>query len=59
MGEMRSEHKILVGKPEGKTQTQIGRWDLKETGYEGVDWDNLSPGQGLGSCGNVNESRNS
>jgi hypothetical protein len=49
MGEMGNEYKILVGKPVGKRQ--LGRlrrrWednirmDLREIGWEGVDWMNL------------------
>jgi hypothetical protein len=46
MGEMRKTHRILVGKLEGKRplgrpmhirQDDI-RMDLRETGWEGMDW---------------------
>jgi hypothetical protein len=48
MGEMRNAYKVLVGKPEGKRirKTHV-EWedniviDLRETGWEGVDWINL------------------
>jgi hypothetical protein len=59
MGEIRSVYKILVRKPEGKRS--IGRlrrrWedvrmDLRETGWEGMDW--IHP---AGFCENGNELR--
>jgi hypothetical protein len=49
MGELRNAYKILAGKPEGKRR--LGRprrrWedirtDLREIGWEGVDWLNLT-----------------
>jgi hypothetical protein len=50
MGEKRNAHKILVGKPEGKSQ--LGRprrrWvghikmDLREIGQGGMDWSDLA-----------------
>jgi hypothetical protein len=27
MGEERKVYKVLVGKPEGKTKAEVGRWD--------------------------------
>jgi hypothetical protein len=47
MGAMRNEHGILVGKPEGNRLLEdLGedniRMDLRETGWEGVDWQHLS-----------------
>jgi hypothetical protein len=50
MREMRNAYKILVGKLKRKRLLRISRhrWeynikmDLKETGYEGVDWINLA-----------------
>jgi hypothetical protein len=51
MGEERSAHRILVGKPEGKRP--LGRprrmWvnsikmGLRETGWDGMDWIDLAP----------------
>jgi hypothetical protein len=46
MGEKRKLYRILVGKPEGKTPLGIPRrrcedgirMDLRETGWEGVEW---------------------
>jgi hypothetical protein len=46
MGEMRNVYSIFVGQPEGKKRLEIprSRWednmrmDLRETGWEGVDW---------------------
>jgi hypothetical protein len=46
MGGMRNAHNILVGKPEGKRplrspicgQKDNIRLDLREIGWEGVDW---------------------
>jgi hypothetical protein len=46
MGEMRNAYSILVGRPEGKRLTgrprrrreDSIRMDLKEMGWEGVDW---------------------
>jgi hypothetical protein len=50
MGEMRNSHNILVRKPEGKRQLgrHRHRWednirmDLREIGWEGVDWMHLA-----------------
>jgi hypothetical protein len=50
MREMRNEHKILVGKPEGKRirGRSRRRWednikmDLRKIGWEGVDWIHLA-----------------
>jgi hypothetical protein len=51
MGEMRNAYKILVGKPEEKRpfgrprrrcEDNI-RMDLREIGWESVDWINLAP----------------
>jgi hypothetical protein len=50
MGEMRNTYKILFGKPEGKRslRTLRRRWDdnirkdLREIGWEGVDWIHLA-----------------
>jgi hypothetical protein len=49
MGEKKSAYKILVGKPDEKRplgRTKVGwedniRMDLRETGWEGVDWIHL------------------
>ena len=50
MGERRSAHRVLVGKPEGK-RTLAGlrhRWqdnikmDLQEVGWGGMDWTDLA-----------------
>jgi hypothetical protein len=46
MGEERKMYRVLVGKPEGKRPLERprNRWengnkmDLRETGYEGVEW---------------------
>jgi hypothetical protein len=53
MGEMRNAYNTLVGKPEGKKP--LGRprrrWednirmDLREVGWEGVDWMHLAQGR--------------
>jgi hypothetical protein len=50
MGEMRDAYEILVGKPEGKRPLRrpTCRWednirmDLREIGWEGVDWIHLT-----------------
>jgi len=49
MVEIRNAYKILVGKPEGKrplvkptTRCEYIRTDLKEIGWEGVDWVHLA-----------------
>jgi len=50
MGEMRNAYRILVGKPEGKrslgrtrrTWEDDIRMDLRETGWEGVEWIHLA-----------------
>jgi hypothetical protein len=50
LGEKRNLYKILVGKPEGKRRLEIHRrrWedniriDLRETGWEFVDWIRLA-----------------
>jgi hypothetical protein len=50
MGEIRNAHKTSVGKPEGKRplgrQRNIWedntRMDLREIGWEGVDWTHLA-----------------
>jgi hypothetical protein len=50
MGEMRNAYNILVGKPEEKRphRRHRCRWednirtDLRETGWEGVDWMDLA-----------------
>jgi hypothetical protein len=52
-GEMRNVYKILVGKPEGKRPfgRTRHRWvyniriDLREIGWEGVDWMYLAQGR--------------
>jgi hypothetical protein len=49
MGEIKNAYKILVGKPEGKSllRRPRRRWennirmDLREIGWEGVDWIHL------------------
>jgi hypothetical protein len=49
-GEMTNAYKILVGKPEGKRQLgrprcrweDNNRTDLRESGWEGVDWMHLT-----------------
>jgi hypothetical protein len=53
MGEMRNAYKILVGKPEGKNPLGILgrrredniRMDLREVGWEGVDWMHVAQGR--------------
>jgi hypothetical protein len=53
MGEKRNAHKILVAKPERKRQLgrTMCRWednirvDLREIGWEGVDWMHLDRGR--------------
>jgi hypothetical protein len=50
MGEMTNVYIIFVGKPEGKTPLEgpKRRWednirmDIREIGWEGVDWTNLA-----------------
>jgi len=48
MGQTRNVYKILVGKPEGKRPHRRPRYsldiimDLRETGWEGVDWIHLT-----------------
>jgi hypothetical protein len=50
MAEMRNAYNILVGKPEGKRllERRRHRWednirmDLREIGWEGVDWMHLA-----------------
>jgi hypothetical protein len=49
MGAMRNAYKILVGKPEGKRpfgkprhRWQSNRMDIREIGWEGVDWMQLA-----------------
>jgi hypothetical protein len=50
MEEMRNTYNILVGKPEGKKPFRISkrswenniRMDLREIGWEGVDWIGLA-----------------
>jgi hypothetical protein len=49
MGQMRSAYKILVRKPEGKRppgrprcRWEDIRMDLREEGWEGVDWMHLA-----------------
>jgi transcription termination factor 2 len=50
MGEKRNEYRILVGKPEGKRPLGRpgSRWvdnmkvDLREIGWDGVDWTDLA-----------------
>jgi hypothetical protein len=50
MEEMRNEHNILVGKPEGKRSLgrprreweDNARMDLREMGWEDVDWIHLA-----------------
>jgi hypothetical protein len=50
MGEVRNAYKIFIGKPEGKRPRRRprSRWqnnirmDLREIGWEGVDWMNLT-----------------
>jgi hypothetical protein len=41
MGKMRNAHKILVGKPRCRWEDNI-RMDLREMGWEGVDWNHLA-----------------
>jgi hypothetical protein len=57
IGEMRSAYKILVGKLEEKSpigrprlRSEHIRMDLKETGWEGVDWMHL---HGIGTSGGL------
>jgi hypothetical protein len=47
--EMKNAYKILVGRPEGKRplgrsrrRWEYDRMDLRETGWEGVDWIHLA-----------------
>jgi hypothetical protein len=50
MGQKRNAYRILVGKPEGKRQLgkRRCRWvnnikmDLREIGWDGMDWINLA-----------------
>jgi hypothetical protein len=37
-GEMRNEYTILASKPEGKRPWEVQKMDMKETGYENVNW---------------------
>jgi hypothetical protein len=53
MGDMRNVYKILVGNPEGKRLRgrPRRRWkdirtDLREIGWEGVDWIHLAEDKG-------------
>jgi hypothetical protein len=54
MRAMTNTYKILVGTPEGKRPLGRygGRWediirmDLREIGFEGVDWMNVAEGRG-------------
>jgi hypothetical protein len=58
MGKKRNTYKILVGKPEGKRP--LGRprrrWvndikmDLRETGWDGMDWIDQNAGKFLSGC---------
>jgi hypothetical protein len=58
MGEKRNAYRILVGTPEGKRP--LGRprrrWvdnikmDLREIGWDGVDWMDMAQGPVEGSC---------
>jgi len=55
MGEMRNAYRILAGKPEGKRpfgrprrRWENIRMDLRETGWEGVDWMHLAQDRDLG-----------
>jgi hypothetical protein len=59
MEETKNAYEIFIGKPEGKRpHGRTGhRWenigmDLREMGWEGMDWMHLAEGQGtaLGSC---------
>jgi hypothetical protein len=46
MGETRNAYRLLVGKPEGKRPLGIGvdniKMDLREIGWDGIDWMNLA-----------------
>jgi hypothetical protein len=48
-GEKRNAHRILVGKPEGRSRH---RWvdnikmDLRETGWGGMDWTDVAQDRG-------------
>jgi hypothetical protein len=50
-GEMRNAYNILIGKPKGKRQLRRPRcrWEdnirmnIREIGWEGVDWMRLTP----------------
>jgi hypothetical protein len=56
VGEKRNTYRILVGKPEGKSTLgrSICSWvdkikmDLRETGWNGMDWINLAQDRGSG-----------
>jgi hypothetical protein len=63
MGQQRNAYRILVGKPERKRP--LGRprrrWvgnikmDLREIGWDGVDWIDMTQGPVEGSCEHSNE----
>jgi hypothetical protein len=38
MGENRSAYRIMVGKPEGRIPLNNIRMELREIGWDGMDW---------------------
>jgi hypothetical protein len=67
MGEKRNVYRILVGKPEGKRPLGRPRYrwvdnikmDLREIGWDGMDWICPAEGSVESSCEHGNESSGS